>query len=376
MSQPISEENFFFFLFLFWIILYGLGRIFDFEKHGLKILPGFLMYRSKRLKRLLDSMSKRWRRLWMILSNVGLALAFGLMAFGIYFLVDGILKLTYTPEVASPVVLTVPGVTIQLYWLPYFFVAVAIVAITHELAHGIVALSEGIPVKSAGLFSALVFFGGFVEPDKEGFEKSSVASKVRTVCAGSSANLVTCFLVMLLMTSLFAQTGGVLIYETIENGPVDRAGLQRWDAIYAINGSRILTTQDFQNYMAKVTPSQTLILETNKGNKTIVTQAFENRTIIGIRAVDYYPSRLGLDHSTTINLYWTLSWTQLIALSAAVFNMLPIYTLDGDKLVQSILERVLKKWANEARVLVNVAFFGLLAANIILSFIKYGLVSI
>ena len=32
-------------------------------------------------------------------------------------------------------------------------------------AHGILALSEGIPVKSVGLFSALVFFGGFVEPN-------------------------------------------------------------------------------------------------------------------------------------------------------------------------------------------------------------------
>src|SRR3990170_1668778 len=213
MSQPVTEESFFFFLLVFWILAYALAKIYDFEKHGLKILPGFMMYRSKSLKGLLDSASRRWRRLWKILSNVGVILAFGLMAFGTYFLADGILKLTYAPQEANLVFVTVPGLNIRLFWLPYFFVALAIIAITHELAHGIAALSEGIPVKSAGLFFAFVFFGGFVEPDKEGFEKSSTISKVRTVCAGCSVNLVTTFLVILLTTSLFASAGGVLIIE-------------------------------------------------------------------------------------------------------------------------------------------------------------------
>ena len=44
--------------------------------------------------------------------------------------------------------------------------------------------------------------------------------------------------------------------------------------------------------------------------------------------------------------------------------------------VYHTLKKVMKKRLREGRILVNTTFFGLLATNIILSFIKYGLVSI
>ena len=142
MSQPATEESFFFFLLVFWIFAYGLVKIYNFEKRGLKILPGFMMYKSRSLKGLLDSTSKRWSRLWKSLSNVGVILVFGVMAFGTYFLADGTLKLTCAPQEANHVFVTVPGLIIRLFWLRYFFVAPAIIAITNDLAHGIAALSE------------------------------------------------------------------------------------------------------------------------------------------------------------------------------------------------------------------------------------------
>jgi membrane-associated protease RseP (regulator of RpoE activity) len=338
------------------------------------------MYKSGKFKEFLDKASKRRQFFWKTFSNIGIAFALGLMVFSIYFLANNLLNFIYpVGGGAVPIIPILPVVTIRLYWLPYFFIAIAIAVLTHEFAHGIIARLEKIPVKSAGILMALVFFGGFVEPDEKGFEKASTVSKLRMLAVGSSTNLIIGFLALLLLTGLYAPAAGILIYETTENGPIANAGLQQWDTIFSINGTVISTVTDLEEFMIQnnVTPGDNLILNTNKGNNiTITTETgSQGQAIIGLTYYsNYLPCRIPLEYYTSIHLNLTLFWLHLLSISVAVFNMLPLYPFDGERFLYYSIKKIVKKRHHEARILFNVICFGLIAINMVMSFIRYGLI--
>lgn len=367
---------------VFWIALYVLSRVARLDKHGLEVKPFYFMYKSKALNMTLDSWAKKRRKLWLVLSNISMAFGVGLMVFSIYFFISNLLKFIYPIGVAAPIFPVVPVLTIRFYWLPYFFVAVVVVMLTHELAHGVIARLEEIPVLSTGVLAAVVLFGAFVEPDEKEFEKASVLSRLRMLAAGSSTNLVTALLVLLLLSGLFAPPAGVLIHEVVRGGPMDQAGFQNWDVLLAINNQTLLTQIDFSEYMKGVKPGENLTLTVLHGNrevkKNITTEAAEenkSRAIIGVFQISAYgPNRLGLDQYTGVHLFWTLFWTHLLSLSVAIFNMFPLYPFDGERFLYYPLEKFLGKQKLKLRKMLNILFLGLLAGNMVLSFVRYGLI--
>jgi len=338
------------------------------------------MYKSTWMKNFLDRITKSRQVFWKMLANIGITLAFGMMIFSVYFLANNLVRFFIPVGEASPVVPILPGITIPLYWLPYFFAAATIIILTHELAHGIAARIEKIPIKSAGIMAALVFFGGFVEPDEKKMEKASKSSKLRIIAAGSSTNLATYFFVILLLIGLFAPSSGILIHETREDGPAAVAGLQKWDVIHAINETPILNMDDFEQYVTahNITSGQALVFSTYRGDINITAGTGSSGNVsFGILYSNYYPLRiLEISPIVTINLYMFLNWLSLIAGSVAIFNMLPLYPFDGDKFVYYLLENVVKKRLREARIFYNIVCFGLIALNIALTFINYGLIPI
>ena len=370
---------------VFWGILYVLAKVFHLDKRGLDVRPAYFMYKSQALNSTLDKLAKKKPFLWTVLSNIGLAFSFGLMGFSLYFLINNLLRFAQVGEV-SYVAPVVPGLTLSLYWLPYFAFAVVIVILPHELAHGIVSRLEKIPVISTGILAALVFFGAFVEPDEKEFEKASLIARLRMLSSGSATNLVTAFLFLILLGGLFAPPNGIMLHETLPGGPLDKAGIGRWDVIQGVNGTRIVTYADFSAYMPRVKPGQNLSLTVlhnnevqNRTIKTIAADDNASRAIIGfslLRASSYLPNKLGLDQYAGVNLYWSVFWTYVIAFSVAVFNMLPLYPFDGERVLYYPLERLVKKRKRELRVAISAFTLGLFALNVILSLWQYGLLAI
>ena len=361
---------------VFWSVLYLVGRIFHLEKYGLEVGPAYFVYKSRRLAKAIDAISGRRSTLWRALCNISIVLGAGLMVYAVYIFVNNLLTFASPQGMVTPTFLIIPGITIKLYWLPYFVVAGMIIVVTHEVAHGIAARLEKVPIVSAGFALALVFPGAFVEPDEKKFEEAPVVSKLRIVAVGSATNLVTGILAFLLLSALFTPAG-IVILETMEGGPLERAGLGRWDTISAINGMLILNGSVLEDYMANVTVGYSLILETNKGDISITTvNGSEGQAIIGL---SYFWSYFGckpLGPVLSVQLYTTLSWMLLLALSIAIFNMLPLYPFDGDKFFYYALGKVVKRGLREIRILTSVICLGLMATTILLSFIKYGLLFI
>ena len=374
--MPLTPEDIFLMgLLIFWIIAYALGRAFRTDKYGLKIIPFFLTFRSEKFRTAIARIGGKNKLLLKTLSNVGTALSLGLLLYATYFLTSNLAKFFSPTAQSVPIIPIIPAITIRLDSLPYFFVAVAIIVVLHELAHGVAAIAEKVPVKSAGLALVLAFFGGFVEPEEQGFERASKASKLRIVSAGSAINFVTGLVVFVLLLNLFVPSVGVLVDGTVAGGPLANAGVGRFDVITAVNGTGIDSLQSLGKVLSNVTPGAVLILRVNNNETSIVTGNLNGRAIIGLsNGLDYHPSRFGLERVASANLYLTFYWTFLAAFSVAVFNMLPAFPFDGEKFLFYLVEdRVEQNKRFLLRALISVVFLGLLVANIVLSFVFFGL---
>ena len=357
-------------LLVFWLFANLLHKALSLENYGLKLSWIFIKYESQRFKAFIENVSQWSREAWRAFSNLSLALGVGLMAFSIYFLSDNLLKFVRPGGVGSPVVPVLPGLTIQVHWLPYFVLAFLLAALTHEIAHGVVARLEGVRVKSAGLFLALVQPGGFVEPDEKSLEDSPTVSKMRILSAGSSINLLTGLLVSLLLAVVFFRApSGIVVLGVLEEGPLEQAGIQRWDVIYAINGTQMRTIIDLGELMANVTPADKLILSTSRGDLLIASSSDPDdpdRAVIGLTSsMPYVASRLGLGFFWDTQLYTTLNWMFVLLVNLAIINMLPIPLFDGDRFLQYFFQKYGK--GDWIKMLFNAASLFLIAANMALT---------
>ncbi len=369
----MREEYLFALLFLIsWLVAYLLSKILPLKRYGLHVKPFFIRYESEGFRRILYKYSNRWIPLWKIFSYLSVFSGFGLTLFSLIFLSGNLVEIFLQSGRGAAITPVIPGLTLSLYWLPYFLIAVIVAVFTHEAAHGVLALVDGASIKSAGVLILAIFPGGFVELDERELERMPRESKLKIFSAGSASNVLGGMLIFLLTLCFFVQTpSGIVVLNILEGGPLDLAGIERWDVIYALNGTPIRTYQDLAAFMANVRPGERLTVSTSKGNITVTTiSSPENkeRAIIGIVSpfLLYYPSRLGLGFFWDVQLYLTLNWLFLVLVNIALFNMLPIPLLDGDRFLQCLLEKFAEK-GDAVKKFFNLLSIFLLVANMALS---------
>ncbi len=142
--------------------------------------------------------------LWMF-TLVGVL--FGLAGTGFAFLASHAWSVLTVPNTPPGVTLLVPGVTVP--WEALF--AIAVLAIVHEVAHGVLCVIERIPLKASGvLLFGFLPVGAFVEPDEKKFEEKSVHVRRRMLVAGSLANVLFFFVFLAL-----AQVAGAALSSSV-----------------------------------------------------------------------------------------------------------------------------------------------------------------
>ena len=189
-----------------WFVFYFLAVALKLERFGLDLHPLYAMFKSTRLNAFLVRLGGWNPGLWRVAGNIGVASFFGQVVFMSNLLLKNLYRFFYVPSQASPVMPLIPGVTIRFSSLPWFLAAAGVVILFHELAHGVMCVVEGIPVKSAAVLVAVLTFGGAVEPDEEAMEAAGLMSKLRVLAAGSLVNLV----MGLLLIGVFYFAGGGL----------------------------------------------------------------------------------------------------------------------------------------------------------------------
>lgn len=231
-----------FFLIAFSIFLYTRRK--NLKREGLLYL-----YRTRWGIKLITYIGNKYKRTLKALSYVSITLGYLLMI-GIFYLIYTIVKIyIFSPNIVRaikvpPIMPLVPYLPqiFKLEFLPpfyftYWIVIIAIIAITHEMAHGILMKRYNIKIKSTGFAFFPYFFpifpAAFVEQDEKSMGKSKKFEQMAVLGAGTFANVLTAilfFIVLLLFFSMaFAPSG--IVFDTYAISTIAITGISSINSV-------------------------------------------------------------------------------------------------------------------------------------------------
>jgi membrane-associated protease RseP (regulator of RpoE activity) len=339
------------------------------------------MRRTKRFSGIIDRIANISPRFWKALGAIGIIVCLFMMANGVY-------SMFYTAYLVYTGVITRPAVQIALpslesqvsvspfiIGIPFWFwiIVIAVIMIPHEIFHGIMSRADKIRLKDVGVMLLAIFPGAFVEPDEKQLEKSKIITKLRIFSAGTFANLIIGFSIIILVQSLLwaPNIDGIAITRVNNNTPAYSLGLKEGMVLQSINGKPM--TMSFSDYSY-------LILLITGSNTENVTSYLSNR-ILAVTMSSYNPGDNitmkvdGKDYNLTLGthpdienfpyigigsrlnvanagmfvvLFPLLGLMSSLSILVGIFNILPIYPLDGGLVVKAIADRFFKaKRANQ-----------------------------
>lgn len=260
----------------------------------------------------------------------------------------------------------------------HWIVIIFLLAIIHEFAHGIVAESHGVKVKSSGF----VFFGllaplipgAFVEPDDKKISKQKDAVQYSIFAAGPVINILIAILLLLAIpsvtdkNSLFFFEDKItepmgLSFEAIEGDyPAIKEGMKS-GIITAVNGEKVTNYETFVNSTYGLKPGETLAITTTEKTYTILTaKAPDNpkRGYIGIKfnanEREVKPQYEFLKYP----FYWLKDFFRLFFIfnfAIGMFNLLPLGIVDGGRMLKTYLDSTIKDKKKSLRIWGIISFF-------------------
>ncbi|MBD3185402.1 hypothetical protein GF325_01130 [Candidatus Bathyarchaeota archaeon] len=366
---------------IFWgvvfVLVFVLGRLKK-SKALSVFFPFLVMLKTKRLNKFLKRLAKLSPKAWKVIFTIGIFVSFSFTIYGFYYFTKNLIVLIgslfsgSTPPAESQISPLIPGLTINFETFLYLIIPILFVLTTHELAHAISANADGIPVKSTGVFGMGVFFiigfGAFVEIDEKRYKRGNFTGwqKTRLASAGSFFNSILALITLLMVINFpalislsYKNRYGVHVNEVLstEEGGYNEGILLAGDVIFDINGTALKDDINLQVYLQNFTTQNDTLecLIQRDGsliNVTVQTgpppdgHPYPDIAYIGVLTEYWWPPRgwfsnlLGGTFPNTflIELYWT--W--VIAISVTLFNMMPVWVFDGDKVVYEIINYVIK----------------------------------
>lgn len=207
------------------IIIYDLGFLVLFtafvvwflytHRNNLKREGILYLYRTKFGMRAIEATSKKFKGTLRWLQYVSITTGYILMASIIFLFFQLVyIYIRYPATVRAikippimPLIPYLPSI-FNLSFLPpfyftYWIVILAVVAISHEFAHGILARFHNIKVKSTGFGFLGPFLAAFVEPDEKQMEKRSIKQQLSVLSAGTFANVLMTILFIIIFIAFF-----------------------------------------------------------------------------------------------------------------------------------------------------------------------------
>jgi len=253
----------FFDIFLLVLFVIFISIFLYLKRENLKKEGLFFLYKTSWGIKLIDYIGKKYKKTLSFLSYVVIILGYFLMA-GILYLLgkivwiylfnQNIVRAIKIPPI-MPLVPYLPQL-FKLDFLPpfyftYWIIIIAIIAITHEIAHGIFAAHNNVKIKKTGFgffpFFLPVLLAAFVELDEEVMVKKNKFSQMAILAAGTFANILTAILFFAIMWFFFSVSfipSGV-VFDTYASSIVGIAG------ITAVNGT-ILNNPTYEQILNSI----------------------------------------------------------------------------------------------------------------------------
>lgn len=226
-----------------------------------------------------------------------------------------------------------------------------------------------------------------IAPYDRTFGSKSVFKRVLAIAAGPAMNFVLAFLILFGLALYNGSPTGESVIGTVQkDSPADQAGLVEGDRIVSVNGDEttkwedlragfqdeagkettVVYERDGQETTTQITPKIQqqgdqkvgIIGVTNETEKSFgtaletgVTETWRMSTLIvgavgdlvtGVVGVDQLSGPVGIvkmtDQVADSGFSMLLTWTALLSVNLAVFNLLPLPALDGGRLLFLFLE--------------------------------------
>jgi len=376
------------------IIFFGiLGIVIYFDRKNIEFKYILLMRRTRKGIELFDRIAK-FRKFWKTVGIIAIVICLFLIADGLFSLsfrswqiITGEVKEGFGGVVfPSPTPETVIGTGYILIPFWFWIIIIPTILFPHEIAHGIMSRVEKIRVKSAGLLLFLIFPGAFVEPDERELKGAKLLSRLKIFAVGSFANIIFAFLLF----NPFLKIGiipnviwpalvpnqvqlDVFVVNVTEEGPAAKAGLKNETVITEINKKPIeinyvdlISGQYVSKYLENVKPGDKIEIVANNSRYTIITGKTvineTNQTIPYLGIITTIKAKGNTQLFTFfIDLFF---WMWLLSYSVAIFNILPIYPLDGGLMLQAIAEKISKKYYKEIVSVITILTIGLVLFTI------------
>ncbi len=227
----------FFYYDLIFLIIFSLGVVIFLykRKKNLKREGLMYLYRTKIGIKFINYVGGRYKKTLKVLSYVIVFCGYALMGTMIYLL--GQLTYIYlkNPEVVRaikipPLIPLIPYLPslfkidfLPPFYFTYWIIAIAVIAIFHEFAHGILARYNNIKIKTTGFGFLGPFLAAFVEPDEKQMQKRNKFAQISILSAGTFINLILAIFFFLLLSLFFvvAYVPGGAMFNTYTPGLVD-----------------------------------------------------------------------------------------------------------------------------------------------------------
>ncbi len=231
---------------------------------ALSLFGPALMIKTQRGREGIDRIG-RFRRFWSGAADLGILLAGLSMVFIVILLVwEGILA-TQIPAASAPTpqeAIGLPGIN-PIIPIGYGIVALVVGIVLHELAHGVVARSQKVGVKSLGILWFVIPVGAFVEQDEAEMNAAPRRRRMRIAAAGVLANFA---LAILFFALLGASVGGTVVPDAhgvgvaavVADTPAANNSLAAGDIITSVNGTATPTNAALLDALANTTPGESV----------------------------------------------------------------------------------------------------------------------
>lgn len=365
-----------------------------------QIIPYFLyfsMYKTKFGLSLMDSMAKRHKRLVLYAGYTGILVGFLGMLFISYGLISNIYVLFTKPEATPGVGIVLPFKAKGIFFVPFFYwiISIFVIAVVHEFAHGLLARSHNLKVKSSG-FAFLgiiipIIPAAFVEPDEKELRKRPHKQQLSVFAAGPFSNIITALLFMAIASFVLApianaviEPNGVKVSDYVKGSqkfPAESAGIKIGEIIQGIDSKQTPYVSNLSSALRSKKPNDVATIRTDKASYEIrLGKNPENESMAYIGAY--------LEQSTKINdnikanygeffpnaLIWVYGLFVILVilnLGIGLFNLVPIGPLDGGRMLQLILHRIFgKEKGNNYWRYIGMFFLILIFINIAFAFVK------
>jgi membrane-associated protease RseP (regulator of RpoE activity) len=334
------------------------------------------MRRTKRFTILIDRIARISPFFWKAVGSLAVFVCFIAMAYGTYILIQTA-YLVYTGVITQPglqIALPIPSSQMSVgpgfigipFWI--WIITVAIILIPHEAFHGIIARAQKIKLKSVGLLLLAIFPGAFVEPDEKQVKKSKLIIKMRIFAAGTFINLSIGILVIILAQFFIwsPNINGIVVTNVNQTSPAGYAGIQQGTIIESIGSQK--TTMGFSDYSFLVLtisnstsenitnilsslivfkslsiykPGDFVTLKTSSGNYNL--SLGEHPQIKGFPYIGISSMVNARYPSMFLFIFPLLGMIALLSIFVGIFNILPLYPLDGGLMVEALAEKYAKK---------------------------------